>query len=163
MSKSPTWFNYGGGQHGQAIRHGSFWWWWYSYGRSGLFRSADLNAVGWLAVLGPGVVLGIVVAFLTEWTWWLTAPVGGLASWLVALVIDARAWRRITTGLGVSDLSRAQAEAVVERLRSQGVEVTLEEEVDAESGEVWLSFQSTNRFLKTIQREIDAVTRRVEG
>ncbi len=162
MSKSPTWFNYGGGQHGEAIRHRSIWWW-YSYGRTGLFRSADLNAVGWLAVIGPGVVLGTAVAFLAGWPWWLTAPIGALASWLVALVIDALAWRRITTGVDVSDLSRAQSEAVIERLRSRGIEVALAEDMDGESGDVSLSFQSTNRFLKVIRREIDAERRRLGG
>lgn len=140
MSKTPTWFNYGGGQHGKAIRCGSIRWWWLAYGRTGLFRSAELNAVGWFAVLVPGLLVGIGFALLTGWPWWLTTPCGGLASWLVALVIDALTWRRITTGVGVSDLSPTQAKAVMERLRSQGVEVALEEDVDDESGEVCCRF-----------------------
>jgi len=121
-----------------------------------------LNAVGWLAVLSPGVVLGLGVAFLTGRSRWLAAATGVVGSWVLALVIDTRRWRRIPTSVGVSDLSRGQAEAVLVRLRSHDVQVSLHEQLDIDSGETLMSFQSTNRFLKAILMEVDAQRRRAE-
>jgi len=92
----------------------------------------------------------------------LAAATGVVGSWVLALVIDTRRWRRIPTSVGVSDLSRGQAEAVLVRLRSHDVQVSLHEQLDIDSGETLMSFQSTNRFLKAILMEVDAQRRRAE-
>ncbi len=145
MTSGASWFSYNGQQRRSAFRG-------LEHGR--LFRSADLNAVGWLAVFGPGVVAGLVVALASGLPLLLCVGVGALCSLFVAVVLDRLAWRRITTGLG-TELPRPRAEAVVGRLRAQGVEVVLEEHSHAD-GEVSLSFQSTNRFLSDIHREVQA-------
>ncbi len=112
---------------------------------------------------GSGAVIGLLVALAAGWPWWLTMPVGILCTWTAAFVLDGVSWSGTPTSVGVSDLDSAQIESVLDRLRKQTVEVTLDEDADPESDAVWLSFQSRMRFLKVIQREIDAERRRAAG
>ncbi len=163
MRREASWFNYATWDPGQPMCLGSARWFWHRYGRTGFFRSVDLNAVGWAAVLGPGIVLGLVIALAVGWPWWLTTPAGMLCTWIAALVLDGVSWRRTPTSAGVSDLTSAQIDSVLDRLRKQAVEVSLHEDADPETGAVWLSIQSSMRFLRAIQREIDVERRRAAG
>ena len=90
MAKNGDWFNYAGAGGVRAVRHGSLRWIWHAYGRRGFFRSVDLNAAGWLAVLAPGIAIGTTTAIAMSWPVALLAAFGALATWAVALGFDTR-------------------------------------------------------------------------
>lgn len=118
--------------------------------RTGGFRSAHLNFVGWTAVLVPGLVLGLIAGWLGHLSLLLFA-VGGIAlSWLIALVVDHLAWLKISFGVSNSDLTVDEARSAVARLRRKGVEVDLEVVVDLDGGEPAWTVRSTNRFRKSV-------------
>lgn len=117
---------------------------------TGGFRSSHLNFIGWTAVLVPGLVLGLIVGWLSQLSQWLFA-VGGIAlTWLIALVVDHLAWRKISFGVSNSDLTVDEARSAVARLRHQGVNVDLELGVDVDGGEPAWTFRSTNRFRRSV-------------
>ena len=94
--------------------------------RSGGFRMVQLNAVGWLAVLTPGVALGVAIAAVVRWSLLLGAVVGGLFSWVVAVAVDTFRWRNSSMGVDVTDLDLAIVQAAIADLRAIGVDVQLD-------------------------------------
>lgn len=59
--------------------------------RRELFRSVQLNAVGWAALAGlcvTGAAVGLVAARSTGVPSWLTAPAGGAAAFAAVLAAD---------------------------------------------------------------------------
>ena len=100
----------------------------------------QLNPVGWLAVLTPGVALGVAIAAVVRWSLLLGAVVGGLLSWVLAVAVDAFRWRNSSMGLDVTDLDRAIVQAAIADLRAIGVDVQLDMSniASAEGAEVHL-------------------------
>lgn len=93
--------------------------------RGGPFRMIELNAVGWSALLAPPALVGGVVALA------LGRPVavgalGGTAAALVVAVAWDR-WRWWSGAVSVSsDLDLDRLQGVVERLRVEGIDVTVD-------------------------------------
>ncbi|MDY7103087.1 MAG: hypothetical protein S0880_18045 [Actinomycetota bacterium] len=52
------------------------------------FRFGTLNALGWAAVIGPGVALGLLVGLATSVPAAAALPAGALAAWSAVLVAD---------------------------------------------------------------------------
>lgn len=85
MIGESDWFNYAG--QNSRVRFRRL--------RSGGFRSSHLNLAGWMAVLLPGLVVGSLVGMVSGRAVVLTAVLGGLVSWVIALGLDFIAWRRL--------------------------------------------------------------------
>jgi glycosyltransferase A (GT-A) superfamily protein (DUF2064 family) len=86
-------------------------------------QTVQLNAVGWLVLLVPALLLGVALGAVTG------SPVVGAAAAGAVLVgwwlLDRRRHRR--SGVHVSwNLGEAATRRVVERLRQQGIDATLE-------------------------------------
>ena len=90
----------------------------------GGFRYIDMTPNAWAAVIVPGAVAGLAAARL-----WDVSPVpalgGVVLSWLLALLVDRWAGGRALVTVDVSDLPEASVKAVVARLDTDGVPVTL--------------------------------------
>lgn len=91
----------------------------------GGFRYIDMTPNAWAAVIVPGAVAGWAAARL-----WDVSPVGPamggvVLSWLLALVVDRWVGSRALVTLEVSDLPEPSVRAVVARLDTDGVPVTM--------------------------------------
>ena len=56
--------------------------------RRGGFATLTLGPAGWLALLSPGVVIGLLVARLSGGSFALFGIIGGLAIWFAAVSIE---------------------------------------------------------------------------
>lgn len=160
MANNGDWFNYAGAGGVRTVRHGSRRWLWHAYGRRGFFRAVDLNATGWLAVLAPGIAIGMATAIAMGWSVALLALVGALGSWAVALSFDARAHRRMGVSVHAAGMTREQLQPVVDRLASRGINVTVSENAELEFAEpdslqTSFSIDSTMRHLGAVQSELE--------
>lgn len=113
---------------------------WYAYGpgsvrwrrasvglflRGGPFRMIQLNAVGWSALVGPPAVAGGVASLAVGRLRAVGALGGAGAAFVVAVVWDR--WRWWNSAVSVSsDLELAELRRVVECLRAEGIEVSLD-------------------------------------
>ena len=95
--------------------------------RRGGFRTVELNAVGWSALVGTGLVLGGVAALLTPVRTRVLLPLGMLLTWAGVLVADYVRWRSGTVGIGFGDLDEATARRVVDELGRRGITVAYRE------------------------------------
>lgn len=123
--------------------------------RTGGFRSSDLNGVGWLAVLGPGVVAGLVRSRRSSVAVLPSLLHGAAVSWILALGLDHRAWRDISFGYSTSDLDRVEARLIVDHLRASGIDVTIEDRPDPDEESAW-SVRSTNRHRRAVLAALEA-------
>lgn len=129
--------------------------------RSGGFRSSRLNALGWLAVLGPGLVAGLVGSLLVGGSVLLLGVLGMAMSWAVALAIDHLAWRRIPFSLGLPPVELDLAEGLIDGLRARGVEAEIQARPGAsgdDAGRTW-SVRSTNRYRGVVYRAVEGLGR----
>lgn len=91
----------------------------------GGFRAVRLNVVGWVALLVPAGLAGILLALLGGLPPLLGAVVGGLVSWATALAVDRRRWSRFEVGIS-ADHELPELQALTRRLQAQGVPVRIE-------------------------------------
>ncbi len=89
--------------------------------RTGGFQAIELNLVGWISLLGPGVVIGLLFARLTDRSFWLWGAVGGLVIWIVALTIDNYRFGRRDGRLHADALDEPQLERLAEAARYAGI------------------------------------------
>lgn len=160
VAKNGDWFNYAGAGGVRAVRHGSLRWMWHAYGRRGFFRSVDLNAAGWLAVLAPGIAIGTATAIAIGWPVAVLALLGAVATWAVALAFDARAHRKAAVSVQASGMIREQLQPVIDRLKSRGINVTVSENTvtestDPDNDQTSISIHSTMRHLRAIHAELE--------
>ncbi len=159
MSSSGGWFNHRGNHGGNvgvrsAGRH--------LHRRRRLaelvwFRSVDLNALGWLALIGTGIALSVALAADSGVEPAASMAIGFTAAYAAARVLDWYCWRQITFGISTSDLTVDQARAIVERLRSSGQDVSLELEQQglfADDQPAEWSIRSTNRHRRAVDTAI---------
>jgi hypothetical protein len=109
--------------------------------RGGPFRMMELNVVGWSALLAPPAVVGGVVALAVG----RPVAVGALGGAGVPLVVAVAwdRWRWWNSVVSVSsDLDLDELRRVVDSLRVEGVEVTLDA---ADSGVVVAPAQTAAR------------------
>lgn len=81
--------------------------------------------VGWVALLVPGGLAGMLLALLGGRPALLGAFIGGLVSWATALVVDYRKWSRFEVGIS-ADYELSELQALTGRLQAQGVPVRIE-------------------------------------
>jgi len=123
--------------------------------RQGGFASVQLNAVGWLALLSPGVVLGLLIARLTTSSFVAWGLAGGFAIWFVAVLLD-----RIVSGHRPSRLSLDSAlgddelELVTEAARHAGIK--FEHHVDDASSTFEMKAKYMARLHNIIQTAQDS-------
>lgn len=86
------------------------------------FKTVRLNAVGWGALLGAGGAAGAVLWYVTGLSLVITLPTGIGATWLILVALDHRRWRSMRTRIGYGGLTAEQADAVLARLRADGIE-----------------------------------------
>ncbi|MBA2427285.1 MAG: hypothetical protein H0V60_09435 [Actinobacteria bacterium] len=96
--------------------------------RAGGFKTADLNAAGWGALVGTGLVLGAIPVFAIGARARLALPTGVVVTWLALLALDRRRWRNAMTNLGRGNMDRAAVEAAVAELQAKGIAATYWEE-----------------------------------
>lgn len=56
--------------------------------RNGGFASLKLGASGWLALLSPGVVIGLLIARLSDSSFLLWGVIGGVTIWVIAVAVE---------------------------------------------------------------------------
>ena len=99
------------------------------YGRRReLFRTAQLNAVGWAAVAGlciTGVATGLAATRLTGAPPWITAPVGGAAAFAAVLTADRRKWANMPTMHTWTD-NLVEVQQIASTLQRAGIEAAAE-------------------------------------
>jgi hypothetical protein len=93
--------------------------------RRGLFRTAQLNLIGWMAVAGlciVGAAAGYGISVLVGGpvvVWLLT---GALLSLITLVVVDRRRWGQMWTGYSWGDSAQA-TESVCRQLKRRGLAV----------------------------------------
>ena len=94
--------------------------------RRPFLRTAQLNAVGWAALVVVCLLAGVLTAFLLGRTVWLPlrAAVGPVAVLVALIVADRRKWSRMEAGLSFPD-HPAELRRVADRLVEQGVPVRM--------------------------------------
>ncbi|MGF1595830.1 MAG: hypothetical protein ACFCVK_02715 [Acidimicrobiales bacterium] len=141
------WFEYGGRSDGGRR-------WWRRLVTNGGFRSSQLSPAGWLAVVGPGIGTGALVALMVGASLVPVMVVGAVMSWALALAIDTMAWRKVPIGITIDDLDDTQATEIVAALKAKGVRASIRADVDDEG--------RTTPVLRTVNRHRKAALRAVE-
>ena len=93
---------------------------------AGGFRSVELNAAGWSALVGAGLVAGGIAA-LAGAPPVIALPSGVVAAWAVVLVLDHLSRRNLHTGMGTTGLDAETGPIIVARLREMGIEASYRE------------------------------------
>lgn len=124
------------------------------WARAGGLRSVDLNAAGWLALLSPGVVLGLLVARLTDSSFVIFGVLGGFTIWLVAVLADNARFGRQKIRLDVRALTDSQLESLAEASRHAGIKFDHESEIDEDNGPRSL-FRLQNRHRNRFRALVD--------
>jgi hypothetical protein len=116
-------------------------------GRRELFRTAQLNMVGWAAVAGlcvAGAATGLAAARLTGTPAWITAPVGSAAAFAALLAADRHKWAGMPTTYAWTD-DPAEVLHLASLLRRAGIDVS----ADTDDGE-----QPTLHYLNRDHRRV---------
>jgi hypothetical protein len=94
----------------------------------GLFRTAQLNIVGWAAAAGlclAGVGIGVASTRASGVAAWVAAPAGGAAVLLVVVAADRRKWGTMETGYGWTE-DAVEVERVADLIERDGVTVRMD-------------------------------------
>lgn len=127
MVGSGGWFMHG--PHGTELYRSSWSGSALAVARTGGFRQVELNAAGWAVVLAPGAFLGAVGGVVLHRSLWLTAPAGAMCSWMIAVLVDGRRWRRSECGYPLDDLDPVAASGLLVELERAGVPFRVEQDV----------------------------------
>lgn len=117
--RSGGWFEYGPGpvRLGRSSAFSSL--------RGGPFRMIELNVVGWSALLAPSALVGGAAALALGCPVAIGALGGAGAALVVAVAWDRRRWWNSVVSVS-SDLDLDDLRTVAERLRADGVDVTVD-------------------------------------
>jgi hypothetical protein len=120
--------------------------------RRGLFRTAQLNAAGWSAVVGlcaAGAGAGLVAARFTRAATWITMPAGGAFAMAGLIAADRRKWAAMPSTYAWTD-NLDDVLQIADMLTRAGIAVSVEiDEFD----------QPMLRFLNRDRRRIRGVFR----
>lgn len=100
---------------------------WGAFRRTGGFRTVQLNIAGWLAVLAPGALVGLITGLIISQHVLAITVVCVAAAWSVALIADYLKWRRSETGFDISDLSDEARLKLTTRLQAEGISFRIEQ------------------------------------
>lgn len=120
------------------------------YRNRGGFKTIELNAAGWSALIAGGAVAGAAASLASRAPLVPTIMLGVVGGWAALLGLDHRRWRNSTVSLSRNDLSAETYAEAVERLRAMGIAVSARELVDDDTGDV-------HRALACRQADLDAV------
>ncbi len=159
MAKSLRWFVGVPGSGGPSRLVQSTWAArsWDVFRRTGGFRTVQLNAVGWLAVLAPGAFAGLTFGLVTNNHVLAMIALGVVAAWGVGLIVDYSKWRQGGIGFDITDLSENDRLQLVTRLERNGVPFDIEHRLMGRDQQ-YRSLKSTMRE----RRRIEAIPRREE-
>ncbi|HET6483369.1 MAG TPA: hypothetical protein VFG35_25480 [Actinoplanes sp.] len=96
--------------------------------RRELFRTAQINAVGWGAIAGlcvTGAATGLAASRLTGAPPWVTAPVGGAVAFAAVLTADWRKWANMPTTHTWTD-NLVEVQQIASTLQRAGIEAVAE-------------------------------------
>lgn len=114
----------------------------------------QLNLVGWSALIGAGLSLGLVVFWLTPLSAPVALPIGIVAVWATLAVLDRRRWLDSSVHRTRDDMTPEAGREIVARLQSLGIEATyFELPIDEEDG------GGTARGIRCRQRDLAEVQR----
>lgn len=113
--------------------------------RKGGFATVELNAVGWVALVGPGVVAGLLFARLTERSFLLWGAVGGVIVWAIAVTLDNVRDGQRPGRLHTDPIDAESLHKLTEAARHAGITFT-HEDVDDENGQASV-LHAKNRHL----------------
>ena len=100
--------------------------------RHGGFAMLNLGAAGWLALLSPGVVIGLLIARLSDNSFIIFGIVGGIVIWLAAVGIErAFAGNQMARFSIEPSLSADELDATLEAARHAGIKFDHSFEDDA--------------------------------
>jgi hypothetical protein len=120
----------------------------------GGFRSIELNAVGWTALLGAGLAVGALAAALTPLPLGAALVAGPCLAWALVLMWDHRRFGNSMIHVVRDDLDEDAAGALASRLKQLGIAATYHEYV-LDDGDV-------QRGILCRQRDVDAVRELME-
>lgn len=120
--------------------------------RQGGFASVELNFAGWLALLSPGVVSGLLVARLTDGSFVLFGLIGGFVIWFGAVVADRLRSSHIPSLFSVAHLSERELEKVEESARYAGIK--FEHDVD-DADEPTSIFRTKTKYVTRLRNLIE--------
>jgi hypothetical protein len=118
----------------------------------GLFRTAQLNIVGWAAVAGlylAGAGIGVVLTRASGVAAWVAAPAGGAAVLLVVVAGDRRKWGTMETGCAWTE-DAAEVERVADLIERDGVTVRVD--TDEQGQKMLRYFNRDGRRVRRILR-----------
>ena len=126
--------------------------------RSGGFRMVQLNVVGWVALLVPGVTLGLLTARLGGESAMVGAAVGAVAAWVLGMVVDTARWRASDICFSCPDVPRAALDRLVDHLHADGVDASVEVGLQgSEEDETVFQIRSRMRFRGIVERRLAAL------
>ena len=106
---------------------------WRPRARYGGFALLRLGAAGWLALLSPGVVLGLLIARLSDASFVLWGVIGGITIWVTAVAVERFFAGNRGGHLPVSPaLTDAELPGVAEAARYAGIK--FEHVIDGDAG-----------------------------
>ena len=160
MAKSSGWFMGVPGSGGSSRLVRSTWAArsWEPFRRTGGFRTVELNAVGWLAVLAPGGFAGFIFGLVTNKHVLAMILLGVVAAWGVGLIVDYSKWRQSGIGFDITDLSENDRLQLVTRLEHDGIPFEIEHRL-MERNQQYHFLNST----MSERRRIEAILRREES
>jgi len=96
----------------------------------GGFRTVRPNLFGWLALLVPGALTGVILTVFLPAPWPVGAVIGATVSWAVAVVLDHQKFQRSFVSYHIDVANVAQLDQIVADLRTNGVGVDPESWTD---------------------------------
>jgi hypothetical protein len=94
----------------------------------GGFKTVVLNPVGWSALIGAGMGLGVIVALATPVHSGFALPAGVVVTWILLLVLDHHRWRNSMIHLANGSLDPTTGASIVAQLQRMGIAATYHEE-----------------------------------
>jgi hypothetical protein len=121
------------------------------------FSMVQLNLVGWSALAGAGLAVGLVLFLVTHLNVFVALPAGVALVWGTLALLDRRRWQDSTVHRSRDDMTPEAGREIVGRLQRLGIEASyFELPIDEEDG------GGTARGIRCRQRDADQVARVTE-
>lgn len=115
----------------------------------GGFRTVQPSVAGWLALLVPGALIGVLLTAFLPAPWPVGAIIGAVVAWVVAVVLDKQKFERGFVSYHIDVGNVAELDQIVADLRSNGV---------LADPETWIDPRGEEHFLLRVrQRDRAAV------
>ena len=106
------------------------------YRTRGGFKNVELNVVGWSAVIGAGLAVGLIVSLATKVPTQVAMPLSVVTIWALLVSLDRYRWRNSMVHLCSDTMTQPIGESLVTRLQAMGIAAVYRELTDQdEDGE----------------------------